>query len=61
MESAGGIQLSGHPIVRPTENATFATDVIGMPHNDDVRVERLQGMFRPPRRHIHCLGYLKTK
>jgi len=37
---------------------TLATDVIRMPHNDDIRVERFQGMLRPPRRHVHCLSNL---
>ena len=42
-------------------NSTSTTDVIRVPHNDDIRVEGLQGVFRPPRRHVHCLGDLGTE
>lgn len=42
-------------------NATLATDMIWMPHNDNIRMKWLQCMFCPPGRHIHCLGDLGTK
>lgn len=39
-------------------NGTLTADMIRMPHNDNVRVERLQGMLRPRRRHVHRLSDL---
>ena len=56
----GGIHLSGHPTKRATADTTLAANVIGVPHDNNVRVKRFQCMFRPRRRHIHCLGYLET-
>jgi hypothetical protein len=49
------------PIGWDPMNSTLTTDVIRMPHNDDIGVERLQGMLRPPRRHVHCLGDLGSQ
>jgi hypothetical protein len=55
------MRLSRHRIVCDRTNSTLTTDVIRVPHNDDVRVERLQGMLCPPRRHVHCLSNLGTE